>query len=115
LADYLNRRAIVGVRFVPLGFTPTASVFKGEACGGVNIIVIDRARFNPLRAGIEIAVALRHLYPQLWKVDSYLRLLVNADTLERIKRDETPDEILRSWNSGLEKFRNARAEVLLYD
>ena len=31
LAEYLNQRAIPGVRFVPLRFTPKASVFKDEA------------------------------------------------------------------------------------
>jgi len=115
LADYLNRRSITGVRFVPLQFTPKSSVFKDVECGGVNIIVTDRARFNPLRAGIEIAVALRHLYPEQWQVDKYLRLLVNADTLDRVKRSDAPEEILRSWNPGLEEFRRARARVLLYD
>jgi uncharacterized protein YbbC (DUF1343 family)/CubicO group peptidase (beta-lactamase class C family) len=114
LSDYLNRRSITGVRFVPLQFTPKSSVFKDEACGGINIIVVDRSRFNPLRAGIEIAVALRHLYPEHWQVDKYLRLLVNADTLERVKRGEAPEEILRSWNAGLEEFRRARVKVLLY-
>ena len=115
LSDYLNRRSITGVRFVPLQFTPKSSVFKDEACGGINIIVVDRTRFNPLRAGIEIAVALRHLYPEQWQVDKYLRLLVNADTLERVKRGEAPEEILRSWNAGLEEFRRARAGILLYN
>ncbi|HEY8413885.1 MAG TPA: exo-beta-N-acetylmuramidase NamZ domain-containing protein [Pyrinomonadaceae bacterium] len=114
LADYLNQRGISGVRFVPVRFTPRASVFKDEQCGGVNIIVTDRAAFQPLTAGIEMALALRHLYPNDWKIDSYLRLLVNADTLERIKRGESAREIVGSWNVSLQEFRRARAEILLY-
>ena len=114
LAAYLNARAIPGVRFVPVRFTPKASVFKGEECGGVNVFVNDRARFRPVRAGLEIAVALRRLYPAEWKVDGYLRLLVNADTLERIKRADAPEDIARSWSERLEEFRRARARVLLY-
>jgi hypothetical protein len=81
------------VRFVPVRFTPTASVFKDEQCGGVNIIITDRVAFRPLLTGIEMALALRKLYPNDWKVDSYLRLLVNADTLERVKRGESAREI----------------------
>lgn len=114
LAAYLNGRRIPGVRFVPVRFTPTTSVFKGEACGGINLIITDRTRFRPLLNGIEIAVALRKLYPNDWKADAYLRLLVNADTLDRVKRGQTADEIIRSWSSGLESFRTARAKVLLY-
>ena len=115
LADLLNQRAIPGVRFVPVRFTPNASVFKNQQCGGVNIIITDRGQFRPLLTGIEMALALRKLYPNDWTVDKYLRLLVNADTLERIKRGETAREIVNSWNNSLQEFRRARAEVLLYN
>jgi uncharacterized protein YbbC (DUF1343 family)/CubicO group peptidase (beta-lactamase class C family) len=115
LADYLNQRGLPGVRFVPLRFTPSASVFKGEQCGGVNIIITDRAAFRPLLTGIEMALALRKLYPNDWQIDKYLRLLVNADTLERVKRGESAKEIVDSWNAALQEFRRARAGILLYD
>jgi uncharacterized protein YbbC (DUF1343 family) len=115
LAEYLNQREIAGVRFVPLRFTPKASVFKDEQCGGVNIIITDRTVFRPLLAGLEIALALRTLYPSAWKIDSYLRLLVNANTIERVKRGDPAREIVGSWNPQLEEFRRARAEILLYD
>ena len=114
LAEYLNQRGIPAVRFVPLRFTPNASVFKDQQCGGVNIIITDRALFRPLVTGIEMALALRKLYPNDWQVDKYLRLLVNADTLERVKRGESAKEIVDSWNAGLQEFRRARAEILLY-
>ena len=114
LADYLNQRGAPGVRFVPVRFTPRASVFKDVECGGVNIIITDRAAFRPLLTGIEMALALRKLYPNDWQVDKYLRLLVNADTLERVKRGESARDIVTSWNSALQEFRRARAEVLLY-
>jgi hypothetical protein len=62
-----------------------------------------------------MALALRKLYPNEWKVDSYLRLLVNADTLERIKRGAGAREIVGSWNNSLQEFRRARSQVLLYN
>ncbi len=114
LASYLNNRKLAGVRFVPVRFTPQASVFKGEECGGVNIIVTDRTQFRPVLAGLEMAAALRRLYPSEWKVDDYLRLLVNADALERLKRGDAPEEIVRSWQPKLEEFRRARSGALLY-
>lgn len=115
LAEYLNQRAIPGVRFVPIRFTPNASVFKNEQCGGVNIVLIDRAAFRPLLAGMEMALALRKLYPNDWKIDNTQKLLVNADTLERIKRGDSARDIVASWNDGLQEFRRARAEILLYN
>lgn len=115
LASYLNSQRIAGVRFVPLHFTPSSSVFKGEDCSGINIIITDRSRFRPVLSGLEIAVALRKLYPAHWKVDSYLRLLVNADTLERLKRGELAADILRSWSGQLEDFKRRRSQVLIYN
>jgi len=114
LASYLNERRIAGVRFVPVRFTPKASVFQGEECGGINVVITDRAQFRPVSAGIEIAAALRRLYPADWKIEKYERLLVNADTLARLARGESPEEIARSWQAGLEEFGKARARALLY-
>ena len=114
LASYLNNRRLAGVRFVPVRFTPKASVFKDAECGGVNIIVTDRAQFRAVQVGIEMAAALRRLYPAEWKVDDYLRLLANADALERLKRGDAPEEIIRAWQPKLEEFRRARATALLY-
>lgn len=114
LASYLNSQRIAGVRFVPVRFTPGSSVFKGEECSGINLIVTDRSKFRPVFTGLEIAVALRKLYPSQWKVDSYVRLLVNNDSLERLKSGVSAGEIVRSWSDGLDQFRKARARALLY-
>jgi len=115
LAEYLNGRGINGVRFVPVRFKPRASVFKDVECGGLNLVITDRGSFRPLRMGIEIAVALRQLYPADWKVDDYGRLLVHADTLERVKRGDDPEEIVKSWSAALAEFLRIRKKVLLYE
>lgn len=114
LASYLNGRKLAGVRFVPVRFTPQSSVFKNQECGGINIVITDRARFHAVPTGLEIAVALRKLYPAEWKVDDYARLLVNAATLEAVKRADDPAEIARPWADDLAEFRRARARALLY-
>ncbi len=114
LASYLNAKKLTGVRFVPLRYTPKASVFKDHECGGVNIIITDRVRFRPVTTGFEIAVALRKLYPNDWKVDDYTRLLVNADVLARLKRGESVDDIVRSYTNSLEQFKKTREQYLLY-
>src|SRR5713226_8766472 len=114
LASYLNARRIAGVRFMPIHFAPKSSVFKNEVCGGVNIVITDRSRFQSVLTGLEIAVALHQLFPAEWKIDSYSRLLVNAEALERLKRGESVEEVARSWATSLENFRRTRARYLLY-
>jgi uncharacterized protein YbbC (DUF1343 family)/CubicO group peptidase (beta-lactamase class C family) len=115
LASYLNARQIAGVRFVPVRFTPTTGANKDMESGGVNIVVTDRTRLQSVALGIELAAALRQLYPSDWKVDGFLRLLANSDAFERLKRGDSADSIIRSWSNSLEQFRTARANVLLYD
>ena len=115
LASYLNGRTIAGVRFVPVRFMPKSSVFKNEECGGVNIIITDRGKLQSVLTGIEIAAALHRLYPTEWKIDGYSHLLVNSNTLERLKRGETASEIMRGWTDALENFRRVRVKYLLYD
>jgi uncharacterized protein YbbC (DUF1343 family) len=115
LALYLNRRNLPGVRFVPVRFKPGASVYKDENLGGVNVIITDRKAFESVRTGIEIAVALRRLYPGEWQVDRYARLLVNAEILERVKRGDAPEEIEKAWQSQLDEFKKRRASFLLYN
>ncbi|MBA4124044.1 MAG: DUF1343 domain-containing protein [Acidobacteria bacterium] len=114
LAAFLNERNLNGVRFVPIRYKPAASVFKGEDCGGINIIVTNREEFEPIRTGIEIAVALRKLYPTEWKIEKYLNLIVNQESFEKIKRADAPEEIERAWQKDLNEFKKRRAQFLLY-
>ena len=51
--------------------------------------------------------------PRDW-LDSYARLLVNADSLERLRRGDSAEEIMRSWEAALESFRDTRARALIY-
>ncbi len=114
LASYLNGRNLIGVRFVPIRFTPKASVFTNQELGGINIIITSRDNFKPVRAGIEIAVALRKLFPNDWKTENYNRLLANAETFEKIKRGDAPEDIEKLWQSDLETFLKRRTPFLLY-
>jgi uncharacterized protein YbbC (DUF1343 family)/CubicO group peptidase (beta-lactamase class C family) len=114
LALYLNQRNIPGVRFVPVQFVPKSSVFKGEKCNGVNVIITNRQIFRPVRTGIEIAVALRKLFPSEWKIENYNHLLANSAVFEKIKLAESPEDIEKSWQEELNRFKKIQALFLLY-
>jgi uncharacterized protein YbbC (DUF1343 family) len=114
LAAVVAARKIPGVTFTPIHFTPASSTFGGERCGGVRLTVTDRDALRPVALGIEIAVALRDLYPVDWQRAKLISLLANRDTFERVERGETADAIARSWEKGLEEFRRRRARFLRY-
>jgi len=114
LAQVLNARAIAGVRFSPVRFTPSASVFAGERCGGVRMNLVDREALRSVSLGIEIAVALRDLYPADWDRKNFVRLLANGVVFERLERGETAPAIIASWQKDLEGFEKRRVKYLLY-
>ncbi|HEU4389762.1 MAG TPA: exo-beta-N-acetylmuramidase NamZ domain-containing protein [Blastocatellia bacterium] len=114
LAEAMNRAGLAGVRFIPIRFTPRASKFAGEECGGINIVVTDRSGFRPVATGVEIAYQLNRMYPGQWKVDDFNRLMVNRPALTALKDGKTPREIAASWQAGLAEFAAVRKKYLLY-
>jgi uncharacterized protein YbbC (DUF1343 family) len=114
LAESLNRAGLGGVRFVPIRFTPKASKFAGEECGGVNIIITDRGSFRPVAAGVEIAYQLRRIHPDAWKADDYIRLLAHRAVLAALKEGNPLAEIASVWQPGLAQFARVRQKYLIY-
>jgi uncharacterized protein YbbC (DUF1343 family) len=114
LAAYLNGREIQSVRFIPVTFTPSSSNFAGERCEGVNLIVLDRNTLDSPELGIELASALRKLYPNDFKLDRMADLLVNQAVLKAIGAGEDPRRIAEDWQERLESFVRLREDYLLY-
>jgi uncharacterized protein YbbC (DUF1343 family) len=115
LAGALNNAGLAGVRFIPIRFTPTSSKFAGEECGGVNIVVVDRASFEPIRTGLTIAVQLQALFADQWQSDAYGRLLSHQQTLQLLQQGRDVDTIEAVFQPGLDEFMERRSRFLLYE
>jgi uncharacterized protein YbbC (DUF1343 family)/CubicO group peptidase (beta-lactamase class C family) len=114
LADALNQRFIPGVRFVPTRFTPNDSLYKGQLCEGVSVIITDRQSLNGVLMGLEIASTLWKLYPDQFVIDRTLELLGSGVTVQLLKQGESPARIMLDWSEDIEAFRQMRAKYLLY-
>jgi uncharacterized protein YbbC (DUF1343 family)/CubicO group peptidase (beta-lactamase class C family) len=114
LANYLNGRAIAGVRFVPTTFTPASSIYSGQVCPGVNIVLTDRNGIDGPELGIELASALHKLYPAEWKVEKMQQLLVNQSVYDAITAGRDPRRIAQDWQDELQKFVKVREKYLIY-
>lgn len=114
LAAYMNSRNISGVRFVPVGFTPSASNYAGKECEGVNIMLTDRNAFDSPELGIELASALHKLYPQNFDMQRMIELLLNQSVFDAISSGKDPRRIAEDWRDNLEKFQQARQKYLIY-
>jgi uncharacterized protein YbbC (DUF1343 family) len=110
----LNRLGLPGVVFVPVDFTPDASKFAGERCGGINILVVDRARFQPVRTGLELALMLRGRYPDDWDMSAFNRLLVNEQTFQAVRDGMGLESIEAGWRRELARFLQRREAFLIY-
>jgi uncharacterized protein YbbC (DUF1343 family)/CubicO group peptidase (beta-lactamase class C family) len=114
LSYELNKLGLPGLRFLPIRFTPTASVFKDQACGGVRIEVIDRNTLQPVMAGAAIAAALQRLYPKQFTLEKVNTLLSHSTTLAAIKGGKSGREIHGLWQAEVLPFLERRKLFLLY-
>ena len=113
-AQHLNARDIAGVRFVPTTFTPDASNYAGQKCEGVNILLVDRNVLDAPELGIELAAALRKLYPQEWQLEKMIDILANQSVFDAIGKNEDPHKIMQDWQERLQQFATNREKYLIY-
>jgi uncharacterized protein YbbC (DUF1343 family) len=114
LAAELASYSLPGVIFVPVEFTPTSSKYEGELCHGVNIAIIDRAKFEPIQVGIALACALRKLHADQWETKSLNRLLGNKQVEQAIIDGKPLEEVVELSQAGVKDFAKRRQPFLLY-
>ncbi|NBV21702.1 MAG: DUF1343 domain-containing protein [Proteobacteria bacterium] len=114
VAAELNRAALPGVRFYPVRFTPTASTFKDQPCGGVRIVLTDRGACNAVDVGLTIATTLQRLHGKNFAVDKMQVLLREPAVLAGIKAGKSVAELRAGWAADLEAFKKRREPFLIY-
>ena len=115
LAAALNARALPGIRFYPVTFTPaTGEKLGGQACHGVFLVVTDRDRLRPVRLGVELASALTRLYGTQFRLEDAAYLFGSKAALERVRAGDDPAAIAASWAADESAWRLLAAKYLLY-
>jgi uncharacterized protein YbbC (DUF1343 family) len=123
--DAMNRMALAGAFFRPVVFEPTFQKHAGQACGGCQIHVRDRAAFRPVAAAVALMSAFRASDPEKfrWKDPPYeyehqrtpIDVLAGSTELrEQIESGVPADEIARSWEKDVAEFERVREKFLLY-
>ncbi|MCP4249990.1 MAG: DUF1343 domain-containing protein [bacterium] len=120
LADALNARGLTGVNFRPIYYRPYYSTFEGQTCGGVQIVLSDpkQVKLTPIQFHVMDVVRSKYTDKQLFgsKRDGMFDKVCGTDRVRRMLLDGRPiDDILAFWNEGVEAFRAARGEYLLYE
>ncbi len=125
LAERLRAEGLPGVAFRPAWFRPTFQKFAGQDCGGIQLHVIDREAFRPVRTGLAVLTALRELSGDrfAWRTEPYEFVsdlpaidLLFGSSRERLALEagQPAGAIARVWEAEEEDFRKRRSEFLLY-
>jgi uncharacterized protein YbbC (DUF1343 family) len=114
VAAYLNARRLPGVRFIPRRFRPSASVYQDQECDGLEIQLLNRDRFEPVRMGLELLHATLKFHPGKLDLSSVMRLLGSDHAAALLKRGQSGSAVSRALRGQLRTFRRVRAKYLLY-
>jgi uncharacterized protein YbbC (DUF1343 family)/CubicO group peptidase (beta-lactamase class C family) len=114
LAEAMNRLRLAGIRFEPITFTPTASVYARVSCGGLRLVVTDREAVRPVTVALALAGQLRARHRDQFRPEAIQNLLVNRSTMWAFLRGDTLDRVLAWSNSDRASFLNRRASYLMY-
>jgi uncharacterized protein YbbC (DUF1343 family) len=114
LADAMNARGLVGVRFHPICFTPTSSVHAGRGLGGVRLEVTDRDALRPVTVGLALGRELMERYPGNYRPAAIQNLLVNRSTMWSLLRGDPFARILAWADYARNAFLQRRASYLIY-
>jgi uncharacterized protein YbbC (DUF1343 family) len=124
-ARKLNERELAGVYFRSCIFRPTFQKHAGVSCGGVQVHVLNRKKFEPVITGVTMVKMAYDLYTDefQWKEPPYEYVFdrnpfdVIAGTSrirEAIEAGRSIESTEASWTAGLDAFKRVRQEYLLY-
>jgi uncharacterized protein YbbC (DUF1343 family) len=114
VASALNERHLAGLRFANQPFIPVIGLYSGQRCGGVAVRITDRQAVRAMRMGMEIASALKKLYPEKFDPEKLMFLVANAETIRGLQDGTPPDKIVEGWASDLNVFEQLRKKYFLY-
>jgi uncharacterized protein YbbC (DUF1343 family) len=118
--DDLNGLGLPGVRFREAYFAPTFNKWQNQNCGGVQVFVTDRRRFDPIRTALAMIISARRLYPKdfAWRESKspyWIDLLTGSDQVRTaIDGGADVDQVVAGWQADLAQFRAKRKRYLLY-
>ena len=125
LAAAMNARGLPGVHFRPVFFEPTFQKHARQTCGGCQIHVTDRRRFEPVRTSVELMAEFRREDPArfAWREPPYeyehdkepIDILYGTDQLRRtLNEGGDVGTMIEAWEADEEPFRRLRERYLLY-
>jgi uncharacterized protein YbbC (DUF1343 family) len=115
----VRRARLPGVELRSVGFTPQRpgdGKFSDSTVAGIRLHVTDRSVYNPTVTAVHLLAAIHELQPdQLRWIPAHFDRLAGGPNLRvALQSGVSPDKIVASWPSELERFKVRRSRLLLY-
>ncbi|RLF97787.1 hypothetical protein DRN58_08160, partial [Thermococci archaeon] len=119
LAEELSQKNLPGVYFIPAAFTPFAGKYKDEKCEGVELLVFNKRKFNPIITTVTLFYELFQHYAEdiEWLVSKgnyWVDLLWGGDSFRTHIEVQAIEPLLEEVGKGLDDFKKIAREVYLY-
>jgi uncharacterized protein YbbC (DUF1343 family) len=125
LAAQLNQENLPGVAFRATWFQPTFQKHADQQCSGVQLHVLERRLFQPVRTSLAVLAALRTLSGEnfCWRTEPYEFVshpiaidLLFGSSRERcaLESGQPWREIAAAWKTEEQAFMERREPFLLY-
>ncbi len=110
--EALEALQLSGVVFRPIYFTPTANTYANKLCGGVQVHVTNRKKFNSVKVGYAMLYTIKELYPNQVQLTSYLNNLSGVDYI--YNQEYTLEQLFTIIDADQIAFNEIRNKYLLY-
>lgn len=120
LAKAFNEKQVPGVIARPVFYSPNYQKYKGEACEGIQIHIVDRHKLHSLRTGLILLETVAEMYPNEFRFNEtqngkyFFDLLAGTKRLRNIILNRSTAQFLEECEEQLEAFRKQREPYLLY-
>lgn len=118
LSFILNSLKLKGVFFYPAYFTPTASIYNGKPCQGVQVIITDAKNVKPVEVACHMFNQLKNIYPKDFKINNAKSIYASINLLSGVAyfTEDNFDvkDVLQKMEIDSLKFIENRKPYLLY-
>lgn len=114
LADKMNASGLAGAHFRATSFTPSASKFQGESCGGIQTHVTDRSQYSSVLAGMTLLYTIREMYPDNFSFieSNTIDIIAGSDYIKN--STYTLDELKTKYENSSKDFKESTSKYRLY-
>lgn len=115
LAQDLAALNLPGVLFRPASFTPEFSKYQGMACQGIQVHIVDRNSYQPVRVALRVLETIRKNHASQFEWRESFDRLMGTDAVRKAMDQGTPvEQITASWKPSLAAWESSRKKFLLY-